>query len=231
MCGRYTITRHERLIGDLEAVLDTLVVDDRVTEHAWWKARFNVAPTQPAPVVRLRDGVRTLEMMRWGLLPPWGAKPGAKPPLMINARVESLAAKQVFRHALAHERCLVPADGFYEWQRNGKVPTPLYFHPASPRFVAFAGLWARDGLSFTIVTGPPNLLVRPIHDRMPMVLDRSAWAAWLDPSLDGEAARALLTMPPVGDWRVDEVSTRINKAGHDDPSCIVPVSSSQGSLF
>jgi putative SOS response-associated peptidase YedK len=234
MCGRYTITRHERLIGDLEAVLDTLVVDDRVTEHAWWKARFNVAPTQPAPVVRLRDGMRTLEMMRWGLLPSWSAKPGAKPPLMINARVESLAAKQVFRHALAHERCLVPADGFFEWQRNGKIPTPMYLHPASPRLVAFAGLWARDRPSFTIVTGPPNALVRPIHDRMPMVLDRSAWAAWLDPSLDGEAAYALLTMPSVGDWRVDEVSTRVNKAEHDDPSCIVPiapVSSSQGSLF
>ena len=107
MCGRYTITRQAGLIEDFEAVLD-----DRVQANEWWKPRFNVAPTQPAPVVILREGVRTVEMMRWGLVPFWGAKPGAKPPLMINARVESLGAKQVFREALAQNRCLVLADGF-----------------------------------------------------------------------------------------------------------------------
>ncbi len=231
MCGRYTVTRQEGLIEDLEAVLD-----DRVQANEWWKPRFNVAPTQPAPVVTLRDGVRTIELMRWGLIPFWGAKPGVKPPLMINARTESLAAKQVFRDALARKRCLVPADGFFEWKRNGKVPTPMYIHPATPRFVAFAGLWARaksetghEVTSFTIVTGPPNELVKPIHDRMPMVLDESAWAAWLDPALDGEGAHALLGVPPVGDWRVDEVSTWVNKADHDDPSCVVPLT--QRALF
>ena len=237
MCGRYTVTRQAGLLDDLEAVLD-----ERVPDHQWWKPRFNIAPTQPAPVVTMRDGVRTLEMMRWGLIPFWGTKPGARPPLMINARVESLGAKQIFRDALARKRCLVPADGFFEWKRNGKIPTPMYIHPSTPRFAAFAGLWARaradDGggelTSFTIVTGPPNELVCSIHDRMPVVLDRSAWAAWLDPSLDGERARALLTVPPIGDWRVDEVSTWVNKADHDDPSCIVPIApapTSQGSLF
>src|SRR5262249_597334 len=109
------------------------------------------------------------------------------------------------------------------------------------RFVAFAGLWARLKLdsgrelhSFTIVTGPPNELVKPIHDRMPIVLDRSTWAAWLDPSLDCDGARALLECPPVGDWRADEVSTWVNKADHDDPTCIAPVEHApptQGSLF
>jgi putative SOS response-associated peptidase YedK len=237
MCGRYTVTRQAGLIDDLEAVLD-----ERVAEHEWWKARFNVAPTQPAPVVTLRDGVRTLEMMRWGLIPFWATKPGAKPPLMINARVESLGAKQVFRDALAHKRCLVPADGFFEWKRDGKIPTPMYIHPSAPRTVAFAGLWARattgdrarEVTSFTIVTGPPNELVKSIHDRMPVVLERSAWDAWLDPSLDGEGARALLTVPRLDDWRVDEVSTWVNKADHDDPSCIVPIAPAatpQGSLF
>ena len=238
MCGRYTVTRQQGLIEDLEAALGP------DTEHSeWWKPRFNVAPTQPAPVVTLRDGQRTLELMRWGLIPFWGTQPGAKPPLMINARVESLGAKQVFRDALAHKRCLVPADGFFEWKRGGgkgQVPTPMYIHPADHRFVAFAGLWARaktdagrELYSFTIVTGPPNDLVRPIHDRMPVVLDRSAWAAWLDPSLDADGARALLTIPPVGDWQVDEVSTWVNKADHDDPSCIVPVTTppAQRELF
>jgi putative SOS response-associated peptidase YedK len=234
MCGRYTVTRQEGLIEDLEAALDPAT-----PQNEWWKPRFNVAPTQPAPVVTLRDGVRTLEMMRWGLIPFWGTKPGTKPPLMINARVESLDAKQVFRDALARKRCLVPADGFFEWKRTGKIPTPMYIHPEDHRFVAFAGLWARakadsgrEITSFTIVTGPPNELVKPIHDRMPIVLDRSAWSAWLDPSLDGEGAHALLGIPPVGNWRVDEVSTWVNKADHDDPSCIVPVhESAQRSLF
>jgi putative SOS response-associated peptidase YedK len=234
MCGRYTVTRQQGLIDDLEAALDPAT-----PQNEWWKPRFNVAPTQPAPVVTLRDGVRTLEMMRWGLIPFWGTKPGSKPPLMINARVESLDAKQVFRDALAHKRCLVPADGFYEWRRTGKIPTPMYIHPDDHRFVAFAGLWARakadsgrEITSFTIVTGPPNQLVKPIHDRMPVVLDRSVWSAWLDPSLDGEGAHALLGIPPVGNWRVDEVSTWVNKADHDDPSCIVPVrEAAQRELF
>ena len=236
MCGRYTVTRQEGMIEDLEAVLDPAT-----PQNEWWKPRFNVAPTQPAPVVTLRDGVRTIEMMRWGLIPFWGTKPGAKAPLMINARVESLDAKQVFRDALAHKRCLVPADGFFEWKRTGPksaIPTPMYIHPAQHRFVAFAGLWARakaesgrEITSFTIVTGPPNELVKPIHDRMPVVLDRSVWAAWLDPDLDGDGAHALLQVPPVGDWRVDEVSTWVNKADHDDPSCVVPVEHNQRELF
>src|SRR5450432_2370323 len=199
MCGRYTVTRQEHLIEDLEATLDP-----ETPHNEWWKPRFNVAPTQPAPVVTLRDGARVLEMMRWGLVPFWANKPGAKAPLMINARVESLDAKQVFKDALARKRCLVPADGFFEWKRMGKVPTPLYIHPADHRFVAFAGLWARakadsgrEITSFTIVTGPPNELVRPIHDRMPIVLSRDTWAAWLDPSLDGDGAHALLGVPAI----------------------------------
>jgi putative SOS response-associated peptidase YedK len=236
MCGRYTVTRQESLIEDLEAALDPAT-----PENEWWKPRFNVAPTQPAPVVTLAAGARVMKMMRWGLIPFWGTKPGTRPPLMINARVESLDAKQVFRDALARKRCLVPADGFFEWKRSGgkgATPTPMWIHPEPHRFIAFAGLWARakadsgrDVLSFTIVTGPPNELVRPIHDRMPIVLDRSAWAAWLDPSLDGDGARALLGVPAIGDWRADEVSTWVNKADHDDPSCIVPVPAPQGSLF
>jgi putative SOS response-associated peptidase YedK len=163
---------------------------------------------------------------------------------MINARLESLEAKGVFKDALARKRCLVPADGFFEWKREGKVATPLWIHPEPHRFVAFAGLWARVKLdsgrelhSFTIVTGPPNDLVRPIHDRMPVVLDRTNWTAWLDPTLDAHAARALLGVAPIGDWIAYEVSPWVNKADHDDPTCIEPVphqpppDPKQGSLF
>jgi putative SOS response-associated peptidase YedK len=245
MCGRYTLTKHEGLVEDLEASLDA-----EAPQSEWWKPRFNVAPTQEAPVVWLREGVRVMEMMRWGLVPFWAAKPGAsrsnlpgkarRPPLMINARVESIESKATFRDALGRKRCLVPADGFFEWKRSGKKATPLWIHPSSQRFIAFAGLWARAKLpegelhSFTIITGPANQLVAPIHDRMPVVLDRSVWAAWLDPSLDAHGAHALLGVPAVGDWRADTVSTWVNSADHDDARCIepdAPPKPAQGSLF
>ena len=217
MCGRYTLTRQDGLVDDLEAALDP-----GVTANEWWKPRFNVAPTQDAPVVLLREGVRTLEMMRWGLVPFWAKD--KKAPLMINARVESIEDKKFFRDALERRRCLVPADGFFEWKKAGKAKQPMFIHPEPRHTIAFAGLWARAGdlRSFTIVTGPANPLVEPIHDRMPIVLDRSTWAAWLDPSLPPEGARALLGVPPVGDWRAEPVSTWVNKADHDDPQCVAP---------
>jgi putative SOS response-associated peptidase YedK len=227
MCGRYTLTRQEDLVEDLQASLGMSA------QGEWWKPRFNVAPTQPAPVVILRDGTRMIELMRWGLVPHWAGKSGAKPPLMINARLEGLADKPVFRDALARRRCLVPADGFFEWKRDLQhpkaKPQPMYIHPQPRHTIAFAGLWARtrtdagEQLSFTIVTGPPNELVKPIHDRMPVVLDPAAYAAWLDPSLDGEGARALLGIPPVGEWILEPVSVRVNSAQADDPTLIDPI--------
>jgi len=235
MCGRYTLTRQEAVIDDLEAALDP-----QVSLSEWWKPRFNVAPTQPAPVVTLRDGARVAELMRWGLVPFWAGREGKKAPLMINARVESIEDKAVFRDALARRRCLVPADGFFEWKRAGKQATPHYLHPEPRHLIAFAGLWARaktdegEVRSFTIVTGPANELVAPIHDRMPIVLDPSAWAAWLDPSLDAAGAHALLGVPPVADWRDDTVSPWVNKADHDDARCIEPATPAepkQRSLF
>ncbi len=255
MCGRYTLTRQEDLVEDLQASLGESV------QGEWWKPRFNVAPTQPAPVViagpatssafshkdASHDNVhRTIELMRWGLLPHWAGKTGAKPPLMINARVETIREKAMYRDALARKRCLVPADGFFEWKRDGAgrnaTKLPMYIHPEPRRTIAFAGLWARmrtdAGLvtSFTIITGPPNTLVSPIHDRMPVVLDETAWSAWLDPSIDADEAHALLVVPSIADWTVDAVSDRVNSAKNDDPSLIEAISieaapAKQGSLF
>jgi putative SOS response-associated peptidase YedK len=236
MCGRYTLTTPEGISDDLEAALEPAAA-----KNEWWKPRFNVAPTQDAPVVRLRDGARVLEMTRWGLVPFWAGRGGKKPPLMINARVESIEDKAVFRDALARRRCLVPADGFFEWKRLGaKDKIPKFIHPEPRRIFAFAGLWAHARTdagelhSFTIVTGPANELVAPIHDRMPVVLDRSTWAAWLDPSLDAAGAHALLGVPPVADWRADTVSAWVNTADHDDARCIEPAeppAPAQRSLF
>ncbi|MDB4953376.1 MAG: hypothetical protein JWO36_945 [Myxococcales bacterium] len=247
MCGRYTLTTQEGLVEDLEAALDP-----EAPKNEWWKPRFNVAPTQAAPVVIMREGQRLIEMMRWGLVPFWASKPGSKPPLMINARVESIESNRIFRDALERKRCLVPADGFFEWLAQGKQKQPIWMHPQPHRFIAFAGLWARAKTatggdsalgggsalgtthSFTIVTGPPNELARAFHDRMPIVLDRSAWSAWLDPTLDPKHARSLLTVPDPKGWVAEAVSTWVNKADHDDPKCIEPVSPAapvQGSLF
>lgn len=233
MCGRYTLTRHEDVPGDLQATLG-----EGVLASEWWKPRFNVAPTQPSPVITLHDGKRTVEMMRWGLVPFWATKPGQpRPPLMINARKESLDAKQWFREALAERRCLVPADGFFEWKRdNPKLPLPIYLRPESHELIAFAGLWAKakaaDGsevLSFTIITSPPNELVKPIHDRMPFVLAEDAYDRWLDPLVDGAGARELLAgVPPVGDWKGIPVSPHVNKATNDDPQCIAPLDNKLG---
>ncbi len=232
MCGRYTLTRQQDIVDDFQASLGV------AAQSEWWKPRYNVAPTQPAPVVILRDGERTIEMMRWGLVPFWAGRSGKQPPLMINARVESIDAKPMFRDALQRKRCLVPADGFFEWKRGRGKPQPIYLHPEPRHTIAFAGLWARaktdagDQLSFTIVTGPANPLVAPIHDRMPVVLDPSTYAAWLDPSLDGATAHALLQVSPVADWRADPVSPRVNSANNDDPSCIEPPPRPpQGELF
>jgi putative SOS response-associated peptidase YedK len=245
MCGRYTLTRHENIVEDLEAALAPSAAHD-----PWWKPRFNLAPTQTAPVVTWHGGARTIELMRWGLVPHWAGHDGKKPPLMINARVESLAAKQSFRDALERKRCLVPADGFFEWIAAGRPapgkakklpPRPFYFHPRSQRLIAFAGLWARSHddrgnelHSFTIITAKANDVVRPVHDRMPIILDPSAYAAWLDPAVDGTAARALIGQPGGGDWVREPVSTWVNKADHDDPTCIAPDAGAldaQGRLF
>jgi putative SOS response-associated peptidase YedK len=216
VCGRYTLTHERDVARELDAALDPQTPMDE-----WWKPRFNVAPTQRAPVVTLHDGVRLVEMMRWGLLPFWSARPGTKPPLMINARVESVDTKPAFRDALARKRCLVPADGFFEWRRAGKTSTPMYFHREPRQIIAFAGLWARvkaeagEVRSFAIVTGPANKLVAAVHDRMPVVLPREAWGAWLDPSLPAEG-------PEVGDWGAEVISAWVNAADHDDERCIAP---------
>ena len=233
MCGRYTVTSPDEIAELFQAKLEV----SGAAAAEWWKPRYNVAPTQPAPVVATHSRGRTVELMRWGLVPHW-AEPGGrnpkKPPLMINARVESLNAKQMFRDALDHKRCLVPTDGFFEWVAAGAAkgkspPRPFYFHPGSHGLAAFAGLWARSHdargdelLSFTIITTRAAELVRPIHDRMPIVLGPDAWAAWLDPSTDAAHARKLLDAAELPGWTRDPVSTWVNKADHDDPSCLAP---------
>jgi putative SOS response-associated peptidase YedK len=240
MCGRYTVTRHDQIAADFEVALGD------VAASPWWRPRFNVAPTQLAPVVRAGPGGRSLALMRWGVEPP-AARAGRAAPPVINARAETLATRPLFREALARQRCLVPADGFFEWIRSStggkrEPPQPIYFHPETEALCALAGLWIRSRtpqgsavLSFAIITTTPSELVRPVHDRMPAILPRGAYATWLDPSVDAAPACAVLAEASTAGWRATPVSRLVNRAAADEPACIAPLSaappSAQRSLF
>jgi putative SOS response-associated peptidase YedK len=223
MCGRYTLTSQD----DVAAAMQ-LAIAEPAEPSEWWRPRFNIAPTQPAPVVPNRDGPRHLEMMRWGLVPPW-SKDLSGSARMINARVETAATSKAFRDALLRRRCLVVADGFFEWRTEGPKKVPLHIRRDDRRPFAFAGLWERwkgpDGwvLSFTILTCAPNRLVAPVHDRMPIVLPPDAYAAWLTPGElpPAEVAALLAPWTPEG-WSVVEVSPRVNSPANDDPACLEP---------
>jgi len=175
MCGRFTVTSP----GDVAAEFGVEVPLEL-------SPRYNVAPTDPVAVIVDKDG-RRAELMRWGLVPHW-AKDRSIASKMINARAESLDSRPAFRDALSRRRCLIPADGFYEWKREGKHRTPYYVHLPDRRLFAFAGLWERwkqpDGewlITFTIITTDANDLVAPIHDRMPLIVDPADYERWLDP--------------------------------------------------
>lgn len=212
MCGRFTLTAPAAIGAAFGVAISGELAP-----------RYNIAPTQPILVVRRRDGGRELTTLRWGLRPAWASAP------MINARVETVATKPSFREAFHHRRCLVPADGFYEWQRADGRKLPYYLHPTPAHLLAFAGLWTDDAVA--ILTGPADEVVAPIHDRMPLVVPATDYAAWLDPDLPGEAARALLAGPR---WQATEVTSRVNRVAHDDAACLAPATPSapsQGSLF
>jgi putative SOS response-associated peptidase YedK len=220
MCGRYTITDPVEAQNALAPVLD-----DR-TPIPDLPARFNVAPTQLVPIVANRP-TRALELARWGMVPSW-AKDLAIGTKMINARAESLGEKPAFREAFARRRCLVPADGFFEWQKAGKHKQPYFIHEVPRRPFAFAGLWDRwkqpDGswlISFTIVTCAPNAVVARLHDRMPVVVAAADWERWLTREpVPAEALSDLLTAPDPAGWAADPVGAFVNQVSFDGPECV-----------
>jgi len=200
---------------------------------------FNVAPTRQVYVVLESGGVRRLDAFRWGLVPFWAkdAKVGQR---MINARAENLADKPAYKRAFRKRRCLVPADGFYEWRRDPSGrKQPMYVHRADGEPMAFAGLWelwrpdrdegdASDGdgevvRTCTIVTGAANEAVAPVHDRMPVLLPPSAWDAWLDPDNDDVESLGRLLVPASASLlALHPVSTRVNAVRNDDPHLVDP---------
>jgi putative SOS response-associated peptidase YedK len=201
--------------------------------------RYNIAPGQPVLAVRADEsGGRCLLLLHWGLIPPWAEDPkaGAR---MINARAETLAAKPAFRRALRERRCLIPADGFYEWRRTGKHRQPFFVSLKSNQPAALAGLWesweSPGGArieSCAIVTVPANELIAPIHARMPAILPPEAQASWLasDARL-ADAACGLLEPYPAAAMRAYAVGTRVNSALHEGPECLRPAVTLQEELW
>ena len=200
----------------------------RFAERPNFPPRYNIAPTQDVPIVRLtRDGDRReLIMVRWGLVPYW-ADDIAIGNRLINARCESIERTPAFREAYRRRRCLVPADGFFEWKKDGKARQPLLVRRKDAAPFAFAGLWERwkqpDGdvlRSCTIITCPPNELVAPVHDRMPVILDSADFERWLDTDAGGRE----LLKPCPSEWlEAFPVNPKVNSPANDDPECIAPL--------
>ena len=220
MCGRFTLTTN---LGAIAARFGVARFLEEVGP------RYNIAPTQTVIVVS-DDGTRTLTEMRWGLIPSWAKDPtiGNR---MINARAETVATKPAFRIALRKRRCLIPADGFYEWQPVGRRKQPVYINLKSLEPFSFAGLWepwtAPDGVEIktcTIITTEANELLKPIHDRMPVILMREAERVWLDPIIQDPAqVLPLLTPYPSEEMETYPVSTWANNPTHDTEQCMIPL--------
>ncbi len=240
MCGRFVATAPPSELADyFQAVLSESVVEAELDPS------YNVAPTNTVHTVRAKEGHRELDAMRWGLVPSWAKDPkiGSK---MINARADSAATKPAFRSAIKKRRCLVPADGFYEWHKveGQKHKQPYYITRNDNEPIVFAGLWeawkpkpdteafdkaVAEGadpdhlewlISCTLLTTDPNEEMKPIHHRMPVLVPPSEWDRWLDPQNGVERINDLLVPAPDGLLRVTPVTTRVNNVRNKGPELI-----------
>jgi putative SOS response-associated peptidase YedK len=192
----------------------------------------NIAPTQPVAVIRQnpKEPVREISLMRWGLIPSWAKDPSVAAQ-MINARSETAGTKPAFRDALKSRRCLIPADGFYEWKRTTTSKEPFFFEVNEGELFAFAGLWEgwKDASgnwikTCSILTTTPNATTSAIHDRMPVILNPDSYDLWLDPGMKDVAEASELLKPcDAQQMRSYAVSTRVNSVANDDEACSAPV--------
>ena len=216
MCGRYALTSPDELVQEFG--LGELPYGVR--------PRYNIAPTQEAPVV-VGGEARTLKLLRWGLVPSWAtdAKGASR---LINARAESVHEKPSFREPFAKRRCLVCSDGFYEWKVDGKRRVPHFIHRRDGRLLAFAGIWecfrpeaGEEMLTFSVLTTEANELMRPVHHRMPVILDRTDYERWLDPGIARrDALEDLLAPAPESMLELYEVSSLVSSPANDSIACL-----------
>ncbi|MBE7553850.1 MAG: SOS response-associated peptidase [Anaerolineales bacterium] len=222
MCGRFTLATNTQKLAEAFAEFEV---------PADLPPRYNVAPSQPVAVVA-NNGQHKVEFFQWGLIPSWAKDPKIGNQ-MINARAETLAEKASFKNAYKRRRCLVLADGFYEWKKEGdNTKTPVYIRLASGEPFAFGGLWemwqtAEDFiLSCTIITTSPNELMAQIHNRMPLILPREAYEQWLDPAeRTPDQLNSLLKPYPAELMTAYPVSRLVNSPKNDSPALIEPVDS------
>jgi putative SOS response-associated peptidase YedK len=223
MCGRYRLSRRGRIIEEQF---------DSSWDEADWVPRYNIAPTQTVPVIRQRpkEPIRVVSLMKWGLIPSWAKDPSVAAS-MINARSETAHEKPAFRDALKSRRCLIPVDGFYEWQRRTTTKQPFCFEVNDGELFAFAGIWEgwKDPnggrlRSCSILTTTANAVTSAIHDRMPVILDSNNYDLWLDPGMQNVGAVCELLKPyDAGMMRCYPVGTRINHVANDDEECSRPI--------
>jgi len=220
MCGRFTATfefREIKVRWNLEGDLQE------------FSRRYNIAPSQQVPVIVRGDSGNELKVMRWGLIPSWAKDPSIGQRL-INARAETLSEKPSFKRLLGKRRCLVPADGFYEWRKEGKRKVPVWVHLENKEPFAFAGLWdlwkppeGDELYSFTIITTAANERLRPIHDRMPVMLESGSGEKWLDPTYTTFSTLSVLLQPFASEgMKAHDVSTLVNSPMNDTEECIRP---------
>jgi putative SOS response-associated peptidase YedK len=227
MCGRYTLATNVERIADLFRV----TLPDL-------RPRYNICPSQPVWAVRAAvDGGREPALLHWGLVPPWAddVKIGYK---LINARAETAAAKPAFRDAFRRRRCLVPADGFYEWKKVGNRKQPYHIRLRGGGPFALAGLWEvwrrKDEAveSCTVLTTEPNSVVAPLHDRMPVILQPADYDRWLDPTVTDAKVLKPLLRPFAGEpMEAVAVSTRVNNPRFDGPECLEPAPAASDTLW
>jgi putative SOS response-associated peptidase YedK len=221
MCGRYMVLSSPEAIRRLFGYL----------EQPNFPPRYNVAPTQPVPIVRMVEGRRQFALLRWGLIPSWVKDP-RRFSLLINARVESMNDKPAFRNAMRYRRCLVPADGFYDWKDDGRRRRPYCVRPKDGAPIAFAGLWeswmgpnGEEMETVAIITTPANRELAALHDRMPAIVPPEAFDLWLDcRNVDALTATELCVPVPDGLLEAYEVSPAVNRADNDGPELIAPAS-------
>lgn len=222
MCGRYSLTRRETEIVERFGVEHLLADDDESL-----KPRFNIAPSQMVPVILDDEGKRRLAVFKWGLIPFW-TKDLSKTKPVINARSETIAEKPTFKHAFSKRRCLIPADGFFEWKKQNKDKVPMFIHIPEQELFAFAGLWdewrSPEGevlRTCTIITTAANETMAPVHDRMPIIVRPEHESLWLDVSVKGvkELEPVLEPWPNEG-FEMYPVSSAVNSPSIDRPELL-----------
>jgi putative SOS response-associated peptidase YedK len=226
MCGRYVIISSPAAIRALFGY----------PEQPNFPPRYNIAPTQPVPIVRLAEGRRSFALVRWGLIPAWAKDPRTFT-LLINARGEAVIDKPAFRNAMRRRRCLFPADGFYEWRQEGKVRRPFFVRPRAGGPIAFAGLWeawmgpnGEEMETAAIVTTKANRALAAIHERMPVIVPPDAFDFWLDGGkVDAETASAIIAPAPEPLLEAYAISPAVNHVTNDSPELLVPLAATAAS--